>query len=87
MKIKSEYILRQIAGTWVIFSLEIDSPTDVLTINDAGVLLWKLLTEGCDNASLVQALTDEYEVSADRASMDVDEFIGKLRKFGCLEET
>lgn len=86
MKIKSDYLLRQIAGTWVIFSLEIDSPADVLTINDAGVLLWKLLTDGCEKSALVQALTDEYEVSSDQASMDVDEFIGKLRKFGCLEE-
>ena len=86
MKIKPDYILRQIAGSWVIFSLEIDSPTDVLTINNAGVLLWKLLADGCDEAVLVQALTDEYEVSTERASMDVDEFIGKLRNFGCLDE-
>lgn len=86
MNIKPEYILRQIAGTWIIFSLE-KNPTPnkgVLTLNDSGALLWNLLSQGCEEQQLLQVLTSEYDVSAQQAKTDLDQFLKKLEDIGCL---
>lgn len=86
MNIKPEYVLRQIAGTWIIFSLE-KNPTPhkgVLTLNDSGAMLWNLLSQGCEEQQLLQMLTSEYDVSAQQAKTDLDQFLKKLEDIGCL---
>ena len=88
MKIKSNFILRNVADTWVVLSMG-DTSVDfdgMLTLNESGVILWNTMENGCDKAALVKALTDEYDVSADLALADVETFINKLSSIGCIEE-
>lgn len=88
MKIKENFVLRNAADTWVVLPLG-EATVDLngmLTLNDSGVVLWRSLEAGCDKEALVKALTDEYDVSDDIASADVDEFLQVLRKAGCIEE-
>ena len=87
MKIKENFVLRNAADTWVVLPLG-EATVDLngmLTLNDSGVVLWRALEAGCDKEALVKALTDEYDVSDDIASADVDEFLQVLRKAGCIE--
>lgn len=86
MKTKNEFILRQVAGSWVILPVGIDSVKGVLTINESGALLWRLLEQGCQLRQLIDALIGEYDVSAAQAEADIQEFLEKLRTIGCLEE-
>jgi hypothetical protein len=87
MKIKENFVLRQIAGAWVV--LPLGSATldfnGMLTLNESGVLLWRLLERGCERENLVTALLKEYDVQASIAEADVDEFLEKLKKAGSLE--
>ena len=88
MKIKRNFILRNVADTWVVLSMG-DTSVDfdgMLTLNESGVILWNTMENGCDKAALVKALTDEYDVSADLALADVETFINKLSSIGCIEE-
>lgn len=87
MKIKSDFVLRQVAGTWIVLPLaeKTISFSGMLTLNDSGAMLWKLLERGCDQGELVCALTSEYAVSEEQAGMDVQEFIDKLKNAGCLD--
>lgn len=87
MKIKSEFILRQIAGAWIAMPVGDDSFNleGVLSFNEAGVLLWRCLEQGCDIDGLVQALTTEYDVDVAQATQDATAFVEKLRSFDCLE--
>ena len=86
MKIKSEYILRNTAGTWIAMAVKPDNSNvdGVLTLNESGVLLWKALALGCETEDLVRVLTKEYEIDAAQASEDVNAFVAKLQKLGCL---
>lgn len=86
MKIKENYALRQIAGTWAVLPLGAATLNfnGMLTLNESGVMLWKLLEQGSDKAGLTAALLAEYEVSAEEAAADVDEFLDKLSQAGCL---
>lgn len=88
MKIKETFVLRQLADTWVVLPLA-DKTLNfngMITLNESGVLLWNALEKGADTAALVQLLTSEYDVSAEQARSDVDEFIQKLQEAGCLTQ-
>jgi hypothetical protein len=87
MKIKENFVLRQIAGTWAVLPIG-DATLDfngMLTLNESGVLLWQRLEQGCTREDLVAALLAEYEVTRPVAEVDVDEFLDKLIQAGCLE--
>lgn len=88
MKLKENLVLREVAGTWVVLPLAAKALdfNGMLSLNETGVMLWHLLENECTKEELVTALLNEYDVSKDIASADVDEFLQTLRKAGCLEE-
>lgn len=88
MTIKENFVLRQVAGTWVVLPLgaAVVELNGMLSLNDAGALLWRTLERGADQETLVQALTEEYIVDPAVAQKDVEAFLEKLSKIGCLEK-
>ena len=87
MKLKKDYVLRQVADTWVVLPLA-DASVDfngMLKLNDSGAMLWKVLEQGGGKDALVDALTGEYNVSRQQAQADVDEFLTKLMQSGCMQ--
>ena len=87
MNVKKNYVLRKVAGTWVVLPLgtEVVNFGGMLTLNDSGAMLWNVLKQGGDREALVSALLGEYEVSAEEARADVDAFLEKLIQAGCME--
>lgn len=85
MKLKEGFVLRQVAGSWVVVAVGPASVSfdGMLSLNDSGALLWKALSEGRDP---VAALTGEYEVPPEQAARDVEEFLEIIRRAGCLAE-
>ena len=87
MKIKENFVLRQIAGAWVV--LPLGSATldfnGMLKLNESGMMLWRFLEQGADKEKLTQALLDTYDVSLEEAAQDVEEFLNKLIQAGCLD--
>lgn len=89
MRIKKDYVLRCVAGTWVVLPLGAETVNfgEMMTLNGSGARLWCVLEQGADRDMLISTLLEEYEVSAEQAAVDVDEFLEKLKAAGCLEET
>lgn len=88
MKAKENFVLRQVAGTWVVIPLG-QAAVDfngMLTLNESGAVLWKALEQGGDRETLADALTGEYNVSRNQALADVDEFLTVLTNAGCVEK-
>ena len=87
MKIKENYALSAIAGSNVVFPIDMSDLdfTGMLTLNETGVFLWSLLRADTTREELAKALTEEYDVTYDEALADVDAFIEKLDKAGYLE--
>lgn len=80
MKIEKEFVLREIAGDFVIIPtgktvLEFNG---LATINEVGVFLWKLLQNDITEEELVEKLLEEYEVDEETAKADVADFIDVL---------
>lgn len=87
MKIKQDFILRQVADTWVVLPLGDTSVNfnGMLTLNESGALLWKMLERGADQEQLEETLLTEYNISREIAATDVELFLCRLEDAGCLE--
>lgn len=88
MKIDKQFILRRIAGDYVIIptgktTLDFNG---LITVNEQGAFLWERLRQEVTQQELVQALLAEYEVDEATAAADVEEFLAILRKCRMLRE-
>lgn len=86
MRIEKEFVLREIAGDYIIIPtgstvLEFNG---LITVNEVGVTLWKLLQQGADIEQLVQGVLAEYDVQEDVAREDIQEFLDSLIRGGIL---
>ena len=88
MKLNEEFVLRQVADTWVVMPLGQTSVdfSGMLTLNETGAILWQALENGGDRLALAKALTNEYDVAEEEVLADVDAFIAKLQEIGCIIE-
>lgn len=80
MKIEKEFVLREIAGDYIIVpigttALELNG---MITVNETGAFLWRKLCEETTKEELVCALQGEYEVTEEEANEDVEEFLETL---------
>lgn len=80
MKIEKEFILREIAGDYVIVptgktALEFNG---LITVNELGAFIWKKLQQDVTEDELIQVILEEYEVDEETAGNDVEEFLNKL---------
>lgn len=88
MRIEKEFILREIAGDYIIIPtgstvLEFNG---LITVNEVGVTLWKLLQEEVSMEQLVDAVLAEYDVEEAVAREDIQEFLDKLSEGGILKK-
>ena len=86
MKISENFVLRQVADTWVVLPVGQQSVdfNAMLTLNESGAILWRALEQGGDRDALADALLAEYEVDRNTALADVAEFLKKLNEVGIL---
>jgi hypothetical protein len=80
MRVEKEFVLREIAGDYIIIPtgktvLEFNG---LVTVNEVGVLLWKMLQEEVTLEDLVQGVLAEYDIDEETARADIQEFLNKL---------
>ena len=86
MRIEKEFVLREIAGDYIIIPtgktvLEFNG---LITVNEVGVTLWNMLQEEVTFDQLVQGVLAEYDVEEEVAREDIQEFLDTLAKGGIL---
>ena len=87
MKVDKEFVLREIAGDYVIIPIgrTVLSFNGLITVNEIGAFLWNLLQEDVTKEELVAIVLDEYEVDEETAREDIQEFLDTLVSGGILE--
>ena len=82
MKIKDGFMLRQVAGEWVVVPLgeRVVEFNGIMTLSESGALLWQELEKDVSQEELVQAIIREYEIDGEVARFDIREFIAKLEE-------
>lgn len=76
-EIAGEYILIPVGAAAVEFQ-------GIMTLNESGLFLWRMLQEECTEEKLVLALTEEYEVDIPTAQADVKKFLFQLEQNNAL---
>lgn len=80
MRINKEFVLREIAGDYVIIPtgqtvLEFNG---LITVNEVGVVLWNMLQNEVTEDQLVEGILKEYDVEEEVAREDIREFLDRL---------
>lgn len=80
--LSKKYLLREVAGEYLLVPIGESSVqfNSLVTMNETGAFIWKKLDEGMDSKQIAEALTKEYNVSAQQAENDIIEFIDYLKK-------
>ena len=74
MKIKSDFILRKVADSYVVVpvgKLTLDF-NGIINLNETGAFLFELLQKGAEREDLIEKMLEEYEVSPEKAASDID---------------
>lgn len=87
MKIKPDFILKQIAGSYVVIPLRSAAVNfnAVIKLSETGAFLWEQLSKGAEKEDLVDALLSEYDVDEATAAGDVDRFLMKLKEADLID--
>ena len=88
MKIKQGFVLREVAGSYMVIGIgsRMKDFNGVITLSGSGAMLWKELEKGASKEELVSFLLNEYEVDAATAEKDVSSFLEKLESINVLED-
>ena len=88
MKIKDGFILRKVPGMNIVMPTgkNVKAFNGSLMLNDTGAFIFEKLQKGSTSEETAQALTQEYDVSLDTASADVQNTILSLIEAGVAEE-
>lgn len=87
MKVQKEFVLREIAGDYVIIPTRKTVLTfnGLITVNEVGADLWKMLQSDVTFEDLVQGILKDYDVDEETAREDIQEFLDTLIRGGILE--
>lgn len=82
------FILRNVAGSQVVIPVgtAAEKFPGMLTLNESGCFLWELLATEQTEQTLVEALLNRYEVSAEQAAEDVQKFLEPLLKIQAVTQ-
>ncbi len=88
MKIKSGFVIREIAGQYMAVPVgeRVNDLHGMIALNETGAFIWKLLENEKTEEDLARALTEEYEVSYEEALEAVREFYDLMKNEHVLED-
>ena len=87
MKIKSGYLIREIAGAYVVVPAgeQVAEFNGLMTLNETAAFIWNILVDGSDEDGLVTALLNEYDIDELTARNDVKKITELLEKYNVFE--
>lgn len=86
MNLSPNFILRQLAGEWLLVSIgEGEEVKRLLYLNEIGKDIYTHLQEGLEGQGLIDALAEEYDIDPATLRQDVDEFLQTLRNYKVIE--
>lgn len=88
MKIKGELLIREVAGE--IIAIPVGQTAlrfnGMICLNEISALIWNGLQAGKTKETILENILEEYDVPAEEAAADLDEFLVRLRENDLLED-
>ena len=87
MKIKSDFVMREIAGEKIVVPTgDAAQMNALITLNGVADFIWECLQEDRTAEEVKEMVLLNYEVDQETAGCDVDGFLEALRQCDMLEE-
>lgn len=82
MKLKKEFLMREIAGETILVPVGENSTVfnGLITMNEVGVFIWENIEQVENEDEMLDKILNEYEVDEKTAKTDLDEFLDKLKQ-------
>ncbi len=87
MKIKDGYMLREIAGSWVVIPLgsRVVEFNGLISLTETSALIWRKIEEGAGKDEIISSIVSEYDIDKETVKADVEEFISQAVGKGLIE--
>ena len=85
MKIKDGYRLRKVGNNSIVVAIGGINFTGLITINETGTFIWKMLEKGEETPEIIKALAEECDVNPEDIEGEVIAFIDKLKGADLIE--
>lgn len=87
MKLTCEFILREVAGESILVPVGSTALAfnGIITLDPVGTQIWKDLEAGKSRDEILNHILEDFDVTAEIASHDLDAFLNQLREKGYLE--
>lgn len=88
MKTKSGFMLRKVAGKDIVVAVGAASMdfNGLISLNDTGAFLWKLLEQGAEYDELVAKMLQEYDIDEATAKEGIDSFLKTAQEAELIEK-
>ncbi len=77
-------VFRQLDSGGVILNVE---NGEYFQLNSTGRVIWETLGDGAERESLIERLTEVFDVDSDQAAVDVDQFLTELEARSLIRES
>lgn len=81
MKLKKEFILREVAGETIVVpvgSMALNF-NGIISLDPVGTVIWKALEQGKEREEILNEILENFEVEKEIAEADMDEFLKQLQ--------
>ncbi len=88
MKIKGEFIMRELVGrsSWFPWARRPLQFNGMITLNPVSAQIWRSLEQGAPYEEILRGILDQFDVAEDTARQDLDRFLEEMRGRDLLEE-
>lgn len=88
MKIKEGFVLKKVGDINVVVPIgaKHDGFNGLIKLNETGLFVWQRLEKGENEESIAKTLTEEYDVTYEKALEDVKAYVEKMREAQIIDE-
>ena len=88
MKIKDGFLLKNIAGEWVVVptgdrALRMQG---AMILNDVASFIWRQLLSSVLYEAVLDAIVNDYDIERSEAQRDLDAFLNRLKELDALDD-
>lgn len=87
MVIKKEFVLREIAGEYVLVPIgnAANEFQGLFPLSESGAKIWKMIPDAENADFIIDKLLEEYEIDRETLEADVNEFLDTLKNFKIID--
>lgn len=87
MGLKDNFMLREIAGTWVVVPIgqRVIDFNGLINLSETGAFIWSRLSQGESPEDILLDIVENYDVDKETAARDLGEFLAELKEAGIYD--